>query len=274
MKYSFEFFPPKSEEMEQKLWQTVKELEHLNPEFVSVTYGAGGSTRGRTYSTIQRILQETNLKPAAHLTCVNATRAEINEVAKEYWDAGVKHIVALRGDPPEMNGEYEPHPDGYQYAADLVAGLRKVADFELSVAAYPETHPQAKSADDDLRHLKEKMDAGATRAITQYFFDVNDYLDFADRAAKIGITAPIVPGLMPIGNFAQAVKFSKMCGAKIPVALAKRYEEAGDDAENVADISVETTTDTCLKLAENGLEQLHFYTLNRADLVKRICDNI
>lgn len=267
---SFEFFPPKTDDAEAKLWNTVKELENLKPAFVSVTYGAGGSTRERTHNIVKKIRQETSLEPASHLTCVNATRGEIDEIAKNYWDIGVKHIVALRGDPVDMKGDYVPYPNGYHYATDLVAGLKKIADFEISVAAYPEVHPTAKSAEDDLRHLKEKMEAGATRAITQFFFDADDYFRFVDKAQKIGITQPIVPGILPISNFNQAVRFAGMCNAKIP---AKLHEKFKDNPENAA-ASIEIATELCQKLIKGGVPHLHFYTLNRSDLVKNILQNL
>ncbi len=269
---SFEFFPPKTPEMEQKLWDAVLELAPLQPEFVSVTYGAGGSTRERTHAIVKRIREETSLEPASHLTCVNATRGEINEIARNYWQGGINHIVALRGDPPNMTGEYVPTPGGYEYAADLVAGLKEVADFEISVAAYPETHPTAKSPEDDLQHLKEKFEAGADRAITQFFFDADDYFKFLERAGKIGINKPIVPGILPISNFAQAVKFAGMCGAKIPEKLVKKFD--GLEGEDLFRASVETASALCSKLVAGGVPHLHFYTLNRADLTKGICGKL
>ena len=271
-KLSFEFFPPKTPEMEAKLWQSIKALESLSPQFVSVTYGAGGSTRERTHAIVKRIKDETKLDPASHLTCVNATREEIDEIARNYWAIGIRHIVALRGDPPDFAGLYVPYAGGYQYAADLVKGLKKVADFELSVAAYPETHPEAISAEDDLRHLKEKIDAGATRAITQFFFNSDDYFRFLEKAQKIGIKIPIVPGILAISNFAQAVKFAKICGAKIPSELTKNFDGLTDGDANKA--SIEVATALCRKLIEGGVDQLHFYTLNRADLTKAIVKNI
>lgn len=271
---SFEFFPAKSEEADAKLWQAIKKLEGLNPNFVSVTYGAGGTTRERTHATVKRIVDETSLKPAAHLTCVNASREEIDEIAKTYWDIGVKHIVALRGDAPDMKdgGAYVPHPQGYAYASDLVRGLRDVANFEISVAAYPEMHPQAESLDADLRYLKEKVDAGATRAITQYFFDADEYFRFIDKAQKLGITAPIVAGILPIANFAQAQKFSAMCGSTIPKWIVELYESLpADDSAITEMVSVAITTEICNKLIAGGVEDVHFYTLNRAELVKSVC---
>ena len=267
---SFEFFPPKTEELEEKLWNTVTELESLQPDFVSVTYGAGGSTREKTHKIISKIKQETNLSPAAHLTCVKATKEEINEVAKSYLDIGVNHIVALRGDPPDMTGEYVSHPGGYQYAADLVAGLQEVGEFEISVAAYPEVHPAAKSAADDLRYLKEKMDAGATRAITQYFFDNDGYFKFMEEAKNIGIDKPIVPGLLPISNFKQAVSFSERCGANVPAWLHEEFAgvEGEEDTEK---LSIELLVKQSKELIEFGCEHIHFYTLNRPKIVKAVC---
>ena len=230
---SFEFFPPRTEKMEEILWASVKRLEPLGPRFVSVTYGAGGSTRERTHATVARILRETSLVPAAHLTCVGSSRAEVDEVARGYWQAGVRHIVALRGDPPAGADGYEPHPEGYAYAADLVSGLKRVADFEISVAAFPETHPEAASPAADLDNLKRKIDAGASRAITQYFFDAEIYLEFVARARKAGITVPIVPGILPVTNFAQVVKFSAMCGATVPDWLARLFEGLDGDTETL-----------------------------------------
>lgn len=270
-KVSFEFFPPKSAEAEAKLWDAVKKLEAYNPDFVSVTYGAGGSTRERTHSTVKRIVQETNMKAAAHLTCVNATRDEIDEIAQTYWDIGVKHIVALRGDAPDMEAGYVPHPGGYAYASDLVKGLRNLADFEISVAAYPEAHPTAVSADDDLRYLKEKIDAGATRAITQYFFDADQYFRFVEKARAIGIQVPIVAGILPIANFEQAKKFSAMCGATIPKWLEEIFADLPDDQHAVEMASVVATVELCNKLVAGGVDELHFYSLNRAELVMAIC---
>ena len=214
---SFEFFPPKDDKAEASLWAAVKRLAPVDPAFVSVTYGAGGSTRARTHDTVVHLKKVSGLEPAAHLTCVAATRDEVDDIARRYWNEGIRHIVALRGDSPDdAGGAYVPHPDGYAYAADLVAGLKKIADFEISVAAYPETHPEAKSADADLDNLKRKIDAGATRAITQYFFDVDVFLRFLDRVRAAGITVPVVPGILPVTNFQQVSKFSKACGTSIP----------------------------------------------------------
>ena len=263
---SYEFFPPKTEKMEQTLWASIKRLEPLAPRFVSVTYGAGGTTRERTHSTVARIQSETSLKAAAHLTCVGATSEEVDAVARNYWETGIRHIVALRGDPPEGEAAYAPHPGGYAYAADLVAGLRRVADFEISVAAYPETHPEAHSADSDLDNLKRKIDAGAARAITQYFFDVDVYLRFVDRVRARGITVPIVPGILPVVNFAQVVKFSAMCGTAVPQWMADMFDGLDDDPETRKLVAATVAAEQCRLLQANGVDEFHFYTLNRADL--------
>ncbi len=266
---SFEFFPPKTPALAEQLWSCVERLATLRPNFVSVTYGAGGSTQERTHATVLRLIRETNLVPAAHLTCVGATRAEVDDVARRYWEAGVRHIVALRGDPP--NGEaYAPHPGGYAYAADLVAGLKKVADFEITVAAYPETHPQAASAEADLDNLKRKLDAGATRAITQVFFDNHLFLDFLDRAVAAGISAPIVPGIMPVTNFAGAVKFAGNCGTSVPGWMAALFEGLDDDAETRRMVAAATAAEQVRVLQANGIDEFHFYTLNRPDLTYAI----
>lgn len=267
---SFEFFPPKTEALETQLWSCIRRLEPLRPAFVSVTYGAGGTTQARTHATVARIVRETSLTPAAHLTCVGATQQEVDEVARGYWEAGVRHIVALRGDAPAGAERYEPHPGGYAYAADLVAGLRKVAPFEISVAAYPETHPTALSADHDLDNLRRKIDAGATRAITQYFFDTEVYLRFLDRCAKAGITVPIVPGIMPVTNFAQAAKFSAMCGAGVPAWMGRLYEGLEEDAETRRMVSAVVAAEQVRLLQANGVDEFHFYTLNRPDLTYAI----
>jgi methylenetetrahydrofolate reductase (NADPH) len=262
---SFEFFPPRTAALEAQLWACISRLEKLAPRFVSVTYGAGGSTQARTHATVRRILAETILTPAAHLTCVGAECGAVDDVARGYWDAGVRHIVALRGDVPG-GGDYEPHPNGYAYAADLVAGLRRVADFEISVAAYPEIHPGAASADADLDNLKRKLDAGATRAITQYFFDTDVFLRYLDRALAAGITAPIVPGIMPVTNFAQAAKF----GATVPAWLAHMFEGTEDDAETRRMVAAVVAAEQVRLLQANGIDEFHFYTLNRPDLTYAI----
>lgn len=264
-KLSFEFFPPRTEALEQQLWACIKRLEPLAPRFVSVTYGAGGSTQARTHATVARILRETSLVPAAHLTCVGATRDEVDEVARQYWNAGVRHVVALRGDPAP-GASYSPHPGGYPYAADLVAGLKRVADFEISVAAYPEVHPAAANPVADLENLKRKLDAGATRAITQYFFDTSIYLRFLELCLAAGIKAPIVPGIMPVSNFAQAAKFSAMCGASIPRWMAHLFEGLEDDLETRRMVGMVVAAEQVRLLQANGVDEFHFYTLNRPDL--------
>ena len=271
---SFEFFPPKTPEMEEKLWQTVERLAPLGPRFVSVTYGAGGSTRARTHATVRRIRQETALDPAAHLTCIGASRAEIDEIARGYWQAGVRHVVALRGDPPAEAGGYRPHPDGYAHAADLVAGLLRVAPFEVSVAAYPETHPEAVSAAADLDNLKRKLDAGARRAITQFFFEAEAYLRFRERAARAGITVPIVPGILPVTNFAQVRKFAALCGASLPGWMARLFDGLDDDPDTRRLVAASIAAEQCRRLQAGGVEEFHFYTLNRADLIVAICHMI
>ncbi|MDI9408786.1 MAG: methylenetetrahydrofolate reductase [NAD(P)H] [Candidatus Pacebacteria bacterium] len=273
---SFEFFPPKTAEMEDQLWHCINRLKFLSPEFVSVTYGAGGGTRERTHNTVTRILRETRLQPAAHLTCVGASRAEIDAIARNYYDNGIRHIVALRGDPPAAAGgagdsSYHPHPDGYGYAVDLVAGLKRLGDFEISVAAYPEGHPAARSLEDDLDWLKRKIDAGASRAITQYFFDNSVYERFLERAVRAGITVPIVPGILPVTNFAQVIKFSAACGASIPPLMARMFEGLDAEPETRRLMAAMLAADQVLELRRLGVQQFHFYTLNRADLVYAIC---
>lgn len=268
-KVSFEFFPPKTTALETQLWSCVERLATLRPAFVSVTYGAGGSTQERTHATVLRLVQETDLTPAAHLTCVGATRDDVNEVAQRYWSAGVRHIVALRGDMP-AGAPYEVHPDGYAYAADLVAGLKKIADFEISVAAYPEVHPHASSAQADLDNLKRKLDAGATRAITQVFFDNTAFLRFLDRAAAAGIKAPIVPGILPVTNFNQARKFAEICGTSVPKWMAGMFDGLDDDAETRRMVAAAVAAEQVRLLQANGIDEFHFYTLNRPDLTYAI----
>jgi methylenetetrahydrofolate reductase (NADPH) len=266
---SFEFFPPATEAMEATLWESIKRLAPLRPSFVSVTYGAGGSTRERTHATVARIVNETRIKPAAHLTCVAAAREEIDAVVRDYWDIGVRHIVALRGDPPQGTA-YAPYSGGYPFAADLVAGLRNVAEFEISVAAYPEVHPAASSPVADLENLKRKLDAGATRAITQYFFDTSTYLRFLDLCLAAGITAPIVPGIMPVSNYAQIVKFSAMCGASVPAWMGRLFEGTEDDLETRRMVGMVIAAEQVRLLQANGVDEFHFYTLNRPDLTYAI----
>lgn len=268
---SFEFFPPKSPEMEEKLWDVVQTLSPLAPRFVSVTYGAGGSTRERTHAIVARLAQETTLKPAAHLTCVNASRLEVDQVARAYWEAGVRHIVALRGDPPQGSDGYVAHPEGYRYSADLVAGLKRIADFEITVAAFPEKHPDSASFEADIDYLKMKIDAGASRAITQYFFDVEHYFRYIERVRKAGITIPIVPGILPVGNVAQVKKFSAMCGATVPQWLETLFDGLDHNPVLRNLVAVTVAAEQCHRLMEFGCEDLHFYTLNRADLTQAIC---
>jgi methylenetetrahydrofolate reductase (NADPH) len=266
---SFEFFPPKTEALEHQLWHCIERLAPLAPRFVSVTYGAGGSTHERTHATVSRLARETDLVPAAHLTCVGATREDVDKIARGYWEAGVRHIVALRGDAP-AGMDYAPHPGGYAYANDLVAGLRRIADFEISVAAYPETHPSALTPEADLDHLKRKLDAGATRAITQYFFDTSTYLRFLERCLAAGITAPIVPGIMPVSNYEQAVRFSAMCGTSVPAWLGDLFEGTGNDPEIRRIVASIVAAEQVRTLQANGVDEFHFYTLNRPDLTYAI----
>ena len=268
---SFEFFPPKTEKMEETLWESVKMLEPLGPRFVSVTYGAGGSTRARTHATVERIVRETSLTPAAHLTCVEASREEIDEVARDYWNAGVRHIVALRGDPPEQGKAFAPHPDGYQNAVELVAGLKKIAPFEISVAAYPECHPDSPNKAADLDNLWRKFDAGADRAITQFFFSPDCFLRFRDTAAAMGIEAEIVPGILPVSNVAQTRKFAAMCGAHIPAWLDRLFEGLDNLPAARQLVAATVAAEMCAQLYAGGVRHFHFYPLNRAELSYAIC---
>lgn len=268
---SFEFFPPKTEKMHAKLWTAIERLAPLRPRFVSVTYGAGGSTRERTHDTVVRIQKEAGLIAAAHLTCVGASKGEVDDVARRYWDAGIKHIVALRGDPPAGDTAYAPHPDGYAFAADLVEGLKKVADFEISVAAYPEVHIEAQNAEADLDNLKRKIDAGATRAITQVFFDPDIFLRFRDRAAAAGITVPIVPGLMPITHVKQNINFVTRTGTSVPAWMHDLFEGLDEDPGTRELVSASLAAEQVKRLVSDGVTEFHFYTLNRADLSYAIC---
>jgi methylenetetrahydrofolate reductase (NADPH) len=268
---SFEFFPPNTEAMEATLWQSIERLAELAPNFVSVTYGADGSTRERTHAAVERIIKETQLTPASHLTCIDATREEIDDIAREYWDMGVRHLVALRGDAPKDAECYVPYPDGYAYASDLVAGMKKVADFDISVAAYPEVHPDAPDADFDLDNLKRKLDAGANRAITQFFFDTDVFLRFRDRCGRAGIESALVPGILPITRFPQMERFAKMCGAAIPDALRHRFDGLDDDAETRQMIAASVAIEQVRHLESEGIEEFHFYTLNRSELTYAIC---
>jgi methylenetetrahydrofolate reductase (NADPH) len=268
---TFEFFPPHNEQMEDVLWRSIERLASLGPRFVSVTYGADGSTRERTHNAVKRIVKETDLTAAPHLTCVGAPRGEIDDIARAYWDIGVRHLVALRGDPLPGADGYEPHPDGYKYAADLVAGLKQVADFDISVAAYPEVHPEAPNPLFDLDNLKRKLDAGASRAITQFFFDTDVFLRFRDLAAAAGIESAIVPGILPITRFPQLERFAARCGASVPTWLHERFAGLEDDAETRQMIAASVAIDQVHTLQAEGLSDFHFYTLNRSELTYAIC---
>ncbi|MEC7623228.1 MAG: methylenetetrahydrofolate reductase [NAD(P)H] [Pseudomonadota bacterium] len=268
---SFEFFPPKNEKMGETLWRSVETLAPLGPRFASVTYGAGGSTRERTHQQVVRIQNEANIPAAAHLTCVEATRDQVDEVARHYWDEGIRHIVALRGDAPDGQGAYRPHPDGYANAVELIAGLKRVADFEISVAAYPEVHPDSPDRQADLDNLKAKFDAGATRAITQFFFDPECFFDFRDRAAVAGIEGEIVPGIMPVLSFAAVQRMSGLCGTAIPDWMEGLFDGLDDRPEARQLVSATIAAELCRRLYAGGVRQFHFYTLNRAELSYAIC---
>ncbi len=268
LQLSFEFFPPKTDAMEERFWDSIHKLAPLSPRFVSVTYGAGGSTRERTLRMVSRIKSDTGVPAAAHLTCVGATRGEVDDVVRGYKEAGVSSIVALRGDPPEGVGlPFTPHPEGYQNAADLVAGIRRIGDFDISVAAYPEKHPQSADWDADIDNLKRKLDAGADRAITQMFFSNADYLRYVERARKAGVTAPIVPGIQPIHSFKQISGFAARCGASVPGWLAERFEGLEDDPETHALVAAAVAAEQVTELLDEGVTEFHFYTLNRSNLV-------
>jgi methylenetetrahydrofolate reductase (NADPH) len=268
---SFEFFPPATEKAEAALWDSIQRLAPLRPRFVSVTYGADGSTRDRTHRVVSRLLAETDLTTAPHLTCIGASREEINGIAREYWELGVRHIVALRGDPPKDQPEYRPRPDGYAYAVDLVRGLREVADFDISVAAYPETHPEAPDPAFDIDNLKRKLDAGASRAITQFFFDSRLYLRFRDRCAAAGIHVPIVPGILPITRFPQLKRFAAACGASVPGWLEREFDGLDDDPDTRRMIAANVAIEQVRQLQREGVGDFHFYTLNRSELTYAIC---
>lgn len=271
---SFEFFPPKSDEAEANLWSAIRRLEPLNPAFVSVTYGAGGSTRERTHRTVQRIISETTLRPAAHLTCVEASRDEVDEVIEGYKAIGVDHIVALRGDPPGgdgIGGAYVPRADGYANATELSRAINSVGGFDITVGAYPEKHPESPSIDHDIDVLKAKMDAGATRAVSQFFFDIEAFLRFRDRVRAAGVTIPLIPGIMPVSNFKGLSRMSAACGASIPDWLAAHFDGLDDDPETRKLLAASIAAETCARLQEEGFSDFHFYTLNRAELVYAIC---
>jgi methylenetetrahydrofolate reductase (NADPH) len=268
---SFEFFPPKTEKMEETLWSSIQTLAPLKPRFVSVTYGAGGSTRERTHNTVARIARETDIPAAAHLTCVEASKAEIEEVVRAYWEAGIRHIVALRGDPPVAGTRFAPHPDGYCNAAELVAGLKAIHPFEISVAAYPECHPDSETAEGDLANLKAKFDAGASRAITQFFFSPEHYFRFCDKVRSLGIDAEIVPGIMPVSNFAATKRMAAMCNTEVPAWMGRLFEGLDDRPAARQLVAATIAAEMCRRLYAGGVRQFHFYTLNRAELSYAIC---
>ena len=278
VRVSFEFFPPKTDEAEANLWKAVRRLEPLNPAFVSVTYGAGGSTRERTHRTVQRIIAETALRPAAHLTCVEASRAEVDEVIEGYKAIGVDHIVALRGDPPGghdnsggIGGVYAPRADGYANATELTRAIRRAGGFDITVGAYPEKHPESPSIDHDIDVLKAKVDAGATRAVSQFFFDIDAFLRFRDRVRAAGVTIPLIPGVMPVSNFNGLKRMSAACGAAVPDWLEGHFDGLDDDPDTRRLLAASIAAETCARLQEEGFSDFHFYTLNRADLVYAIC---
>ena len=271
IRVSFEFFPPADAAMEETLWKSVERLAPLSPRFVSVTYGADGSTRERTHNLVTRIQRDTSLVGAPHLTCVGASRGEILDIARKYWDQGIRHLVALRGDPPQGQSGWQPHPDGFPYAADLVEGLASIANFDISVAAYPEKHPEASSPRFDLDNLKRKIDAGASRAITQFFYDPDVFLRFRDRCATAGIHAPIVPGILPVTRFPQVVRFAERCGASIPDWLKERFHGLENDHDTRRMIAASVAIEQVHALARHGVRDFHFYTLNRAELTYAIC---
>jgi methylenetetrahydrofolate reductase (NADPH) len=268
---SFEFFPPKTEKMEETLWESVKTLEPLAPRFVSVTYGAGGSTRERTHATVARIVRETSIPAAAHLTCVNATREEVDAIARSYWEVGVRHIVAIRGDPPEQGTKFTPHPGGYENAAELVAGLKQVAPFEISVAAFPECHPDSPSIDADLENLRRKVDAGANRATTQFFFDPECFFRYQDKVAAAGIDVEILPGIMPVTNFAAISRMAAMNGTAVPDWVGRLFEGLDDLPAARQLVAATIAAELCAQLYAGGVRHFHFYTLNRAELSYAIC---
>lgn len=268
---SFEFFPPKSEKMEETLWAAITRLKDYDPRFVSVTYGAGGSTRERTHRTVTRLLEETHLKPAAHLTCVGASRGEVDSVVEDYWQAGVRHIVALRGDPEEGDTQFAAHPQGYQSSVDLIESIKKNHDFEVSVGCYPEMHPEATSFDADIDYLKRKIDAGATQAISQFFFQSDVFFRFLEKARAAGITVPILPGILPVTNFKQLTRFAAGCGANVPDWMAHLFEGLDDEPATRNLVAAALAAEQCRRLYAGGIRDFHFYTLNRADLTYGLC---
>lgn len=269
---SFEFSPPKTPEAEETLWKAIRRLEPLNPDFISVTYGAGGSTRERTHRTVVRVLNETKLTPAAHLTCVEATRADVDAVIRGYWEAGIRHIVALRGDPPgQIGGRYTPRPDGYANATELTAGIRAIAPFEVSIGLYPQAHPETGSVARDIEVIKAKVDAGASRGITQFFFDVDGFLRFADQVRAAGVTIPIVPGIMPVASWEGLKRMAAPCGIAVPGWLANLFEGLDDDPATRRLVAASVAAEMCARLEEEGYSQFHFYTSNRAELTVAVC---
>ena len=274
IKVSFEFFPPANEKMSETLWRSIQRLEPLGPRFVSVTYGADGSTRDRTHRVIERLEKETSMICAPHLTCVGAPREEVLAVAEEYWESGIRNIVALRGDPPKGTKTYKPYKGGFDYAADLVKGLRTIGDFDISVAAYPEVHPEARSADADIDNLKRKIDAGASRAITQFFLDTTAYLKFRDRCQGINLGVPIIPGILPITKFSRLLEFAKDCGAFVPPKLHKQFSGLDKDSDACRMIAEKVAIEQVDELRQHGVDEFHFYTLNRSELTYAICHSL
>lgn len=268
---SFEFFPPATEKAEQTLWSSIKELEPLAPRFVSVTYGAGGSTRERTHATVARIVRETSLKAAAHLTCVGAEKAQVDEVVRGYQEAGIRHIVALRGDPQGGAERFSPHPGGYASSVELIRGIRQIGDFEISVATYPETHPDATSASADIDFLKRKIDAGATRAISQFFFEAETFLRYLDRVRDAGIEIPVVPGILPLTNFKRAMQFADQCGTRVPDWLGTVFDGLDQQPKIRELVAASVTAELCTQLKDAGIREFHFFTLNRCELTEAIC---
>ena len=268
---SFEFFPPKSAETEVKLWDVVNELSIIGPDFVSITYGAGGSTRDRTHKCVKHIVSKTDLKPAAHLTCVAASKSEVDEVIEDYANAGVKHIVALRGDMPDM-AAFSPHPDGYSGSVELIESLAKRGGFDITVSAYPEKHPESENMQTDIDLLKAKIDAGATRAITQFVFDTEQYYRFRDLLAYNHINIPVIPGIMPTTNFKGVLRMSEACGASVPERMKNKFDGLDEDLESRRALAIEIAIDQCRDLINSGFENLHFYTLNQATVTKAVCN--
>ena len=268
---TFEFFPPKTEQSQKELWRCVQKLSKVKPQFVSVTYGAGGSTRDRTHATVEKILADTDLTPAAHLTCVKSSRTQIDNIARDYLNLGVRHLVALRGDPDAGTGSFEPQHDGYKSSLEMIDGLMRIGDFDISVAAYPESHPESRSAKADIEYLKAKVDSGACRAITQFFYDNDHFYRFVDRARAAGIFVPIVPGILPISNYAKTAAFAQRCGTEIPAWIGELFEGLDDDPSTRELVAAAIAVEQCADLMDNGIRHFHFYTLNRSELSNAIC---